>query len=216
MVGQGALRSSLLDPEVKKVLVVGRTPTGVAHDKLSEVLVDDLHDLSTVDLTGYDACFFCLGVSAAGMSEAAYRKVTVDLTLSIARTLAAQSPQMTFIYVSGTGTGGRAMWARVKGETERALQELPFAKSFMFRPAFIQPVHGARSKTCWYRVVYAVTAPLYPVWRALLPQFVTTNEAVANAMLIVAKRGAGKPILENADINALVASPELRAASAAS
>ena len=171
--------------------------------------IADLTDLSPLEreLSGYDACFFCLGVSAAGMSEADYRRVTFDLTMSAARTLVKASPAMTFIYVSGAGTDStgrsRLMWARVKGETENALLELPFKASYMFRPGFIQPLHGIVSKTRLYRVIYSAVGPLYPVLNALLPDYVTTTERVGRAMITVAKRGAPKAILENRDINAL-------------
>lgn len=206
MVGQGVLRECLLDDDVERVLTVGRAATGQTHDKLREIVHADLFDLSPVEdeLRGWDACFFCLGVSAAGMSEAEYTRVTHDLTLSVARTLAKLNPEMCFVYVSGAGTGGKAMWARVKGKTESALLELPFRAKYMFRPGFIQPQHGIKSKTKLYRAIYAVMGPLYPVLRGVAPNFVTTSEQVGRAMLVAAKRGAPNPIVENADINALV------------
>jgi uncharacterized protein YbjT (DUF2867 family) len=221
MVGQGVLRECLLDPEVERVLAVGRTATGQTHAKLTERVHENLLDLSTLEpeLAGYDACFFCLGVSAAGMSEADYRHVTYDFTLSVARTLVQRNPAMTFIYVSGTGTNsserGGAMWARVKGETENALLKLPFKATYLFRPGFIQPLHGIVSKTKLYRAVYTVLGPLYPVLKALAPKYITTTEGVGRAMLVVAKRGAPKTVLENADIAALgaVDPHESRAAS---
>jgi hypothetical protein len=158
-------------------------------------------------LSGYDACLFCLGVSAAGMQEEAYRRVTFDLAISIARTLAKLNPTMTFIYVSGAGTDaserGRMMWARVKGETENALLQMPFKAAYMFRPGYIQPLHGVRTKTRWYGTVYAILGPLYPLWKLLFPKYVTTTECVGRAMLSVAKRGALKSVLENQDINAI-------------
>jgi uncharacterized protein YbjT (DUF2867 family) len=207
MVGQGVLRECLLDPGVEAVLSIGRSATGQTHDKLREVVHADLRDLSSIEgeLGGYDACFFCLGVSSAGMSEAEYRRVTFDLTLAVARTLARLAPRMTFVYVSGAGTDAksRSMWARVKGETENALLELPFAAAYMFRPGFIQPMHGIRSRTRLYRGLYAVMAPLYPVWKALFPGMVTTTERVGRAMLAVARGGAPTRVLETRDINAL-------------
>jgi uncharacterized protein YbjT (DUF2867 family) len=209
MVGQGVSRECLLDGDVERVLALGRSASGTQHAKLDERVLGDLTDLSPVAaaLPGYDACFFCLGVSAAGMTEAAYRRITFDLTMSVARTLVASSPGMTFIYVSGTGTDstarGRSMWARVKGETENALLELPFKASYMFRPGFIQPLHGIVSKTKLYRAIYAVLGPLYPLLNALMPSYVTTTERVGRAMLRVAKHGAPKKLLENRDINAL-------------
>jgi len=207
MIGQGVLRECLLDADVEAVLAVGRSATGQKHDKLREIIHADLFDLSPIEeqLTGYDACFFCLGVSSAGMSEADYRRVTYDLALAVGRTLAKKNPSMTFVFVSGAGTNakGRSMWARVKGETENALLELPFKGAYMFRPGGILPMHGIKSRTRLYRVVYAIMGPLYPLWKALFPNALTTSERMGQAMLAVAKRGAPQPILETKDINAV-------------
>ena len=209
MVGQGVLRECLLDPEVDRILAIGRNATVEQHEKLHAIVRHDLSDLSAMEskLSGYDACLFCLGVSAAGMQEEAYRRVTYDLAISIARTLAKLNPTMTFIYVSGAGTDaserGRMMWARVKGETENALLQMPFKAAYMFRPGYIQPLHGVRTKTRWYGTVYAILGPLYPLWKLLFPKYVTTTECVGRAMLSVAKRGALKSVLENQDINAI-------------
>jgi uncharacterized protein YbjT (DUF2867 family) len=208
MVGQAALRECLLDDGVDSVLAVGRTGTGQRQAKLRDVVLADVTDLSSIEseLAGYDACFFCLGVSSVGMSEDAYRRVTYDLTLSVARRLADQNPRMTFVYVSGAGTDsserGRAMWARVKGQTENALLALPLT-AYMFRPAFIQPMHGVTSKTRSYRMLYAVTAPLFPVLKRLFPRIVTSSETLGRAMIKVARAGAPKRVLEARDINAL-------------
>jgi uncharacterized protein YbjT (DUF2867 family) len=209
MVGRAVLRECLRDPEVERVLAVGRTPTGQQHDRLEELVHRDFTDFSAVaaSLAGYDACFFCLGVSSAGMSERDYGRVTFDFTLAAAETLARQNPGMTFIYVSGAGTDsterGRSMWARVKGKTENALLRLPFKAAVMFRPGYIQPMHGITSKTGLYRAIYAVMGPLFPVWRTLFPKHVTTSEQIGRAMLAVAKHGSPAPVLENADITRL-------------
>ncbi|MFB4275650.1 epimerase [Nonomuraea sp. MTCD27] len=206
MIGRGVLRECLLDERVTAVLAVGRSATGVSHPKLREIRHDDLLDLSPVEgeLGGYDACFFCLGVSSAGMSERDYRRVTYDFTLAAGETLARLSPGSTFIYVSGVGTDaqGRAMWARVKGLTENALLALPL-EAYMFRPGYIQPMHGVTSRTRLYRVAYVVTRPLYPVLRRFFASGVTTTERIGQAMIAVAERGAPKRILGPADINAL-------------
>jgi uncharacterized protein YbjT (DUF2867 family) len=213
MVGQGVLRECLLAPDVVRVLAVGRHPAGQHHQKLEELLATDLFDLAphADALTGYDACFFCLGTSSAGMDEPSYRRVTYDLTLSAAALLSRLNPTMTFVYVSGAGTEsterGRTMWARVKGETENALLRLPFRAAYMFRPAFIQPLHGARSRTRWYALLYAALGPMYPVWQALFPRWVTTTENVGKAMLVAVRRGAPTKVLENPDINALASEP---------
>jgi uncharacterized protein YbjT (DUF2867 family) len=207
MVGQGVLRECLLDPGVERVLAVGRAATGKRHAKLEELVHADLADYSAVEhrLAGYDACFFCLGVSSAGMKEADYRRVTYDIAVAAAGTLARLSPAMTFIYVSGAGTDARgsSMWARVKGATEEAILRLPFRAAFMFRPAFIQPLHGIRSRTTLYRVLYLLLRPLVPLIRALSPKWVTTTEQVGIAMLEVARHGYPKPILENWEIDAV-------------
>jgi uncharacterized protein YbjT (DUF2867 family) len=208
MVGQGVLRECVVDPEVETVLVVGRSPTGQRDAKLREIVHTDLSDLSAIEgqFAGYDACFFCLGVSSAGMSEEAYRRVTYDLTMSVAQAMVRQNPRLTFTYVSGQGTDsserGRMMWARVKGRTENALLKLPF-NAYMFRPGFIQPVHGVRSKTRLYRALYAVTAPLYPVLKKIAPNQLTSSEQVGRAMITVARTGAPKRVLETRDINSL-------------
>lgn len=207
MVGQGVLRECLLDPAIERVLVIGRRTTGHQHARLRELLLDDLFMVPTLgsELDGYDACFYCLGVSAMGMTEGAYRKVTFDLTMVVARSLVARNPAMTFIYVSGTGTDtsgkGRVMWARVKGITEEAVSALPFRATFMFRPGYIQPMHGIRSSTGWYRAIYTVMGPLYPLLSAVLPHHVTTTELVGRAMIEVAEHGAPAHVLENRDIN---------------
>ena len=209
MVGQGVLRECLLASDVLRVTTLGRTATGQTHAKLDELVHASLFDLSPIEsrLTPYDACFFCLGVSSAGMSEQKYTVVTHDLTLSVARTLARLNPGMTFVYVSGMGTytteHGRSMWARVKGRTENALLRLPFKAAFMFRPGAIMPMHGVRSKTALYRAAYVVLTPLYPLIKRLSPNSVTTSEQVGRAMLQVARHGYPDPVLETADINAL-------------
>ena len=208
MVGQGALRECLLDPGVERVLTVGRSPTGQKHEKLRELVHAELTDCSRIagELAGYDACFFCLGISSAGMSEADYRRVTVDIAVAAARTLVKQSPGMTFVFVSGAGadaTGkSRTMWARVKGAAENAILAMPFKAAYVFRPAFIRPMHGITSRTRSYRILYAVIRPFVPLVAALFPGQVTTTERIGRAMLNVARHGAPKRTLESPDINA--------------
>lgn len=206
MIGQGVLREALRAPDVARVLAVVRNTTGVSDPKLQELVHHDFTDFSDVEaqLGGFDACFYCLGVSAAGMSEADYRHITYDFTLAAATTLARASPGMTFIYISGAGTDssgkGRSMWARVKGQTENALSRLPFHAVHMFRPGYIHPAHGERSKTAAYRIFYSATGWLFPLLRRILPSYVTTTEVLARAMLRVAREGASQRILENRDI----------------
>lgn len=211
MVGQGVLRECLLAADVDQVLAIGRAPLTNEHAKLQSLVVADLFDYRGIEteLTGYDACFFCLGVSAAGLDEAAYAHLTYDLTLAAAQTLAARNPGMTFIYVSGAGTDsseqGRSMWARVKGRTENALQRLPFKAVYLFRPGIIQPMHGVRSKTGWYQTFYTIMRPLFPLLRAVSPRMLST-ELVGRAMLAAARHGAPKAVLEANDIYALAQS----------
>jgi uncharacterized protein YbjT (DUF2867 family) len=207
MVGQGVLRECLLDPDVDSVVCVGRGSTGRQHRKLRELLHNDFLDFSPVEnqLSGFDACFFCLGVSSAGMSEENYQRVTYGFTLAAARVLVKLNPNMTFIYVSGTGTDsterGRTMWARVKGKTENELLRLPFRAAYMFRPGLIVPLHGIQSKTKVYRVFYALLGPLLPALQGRFPKYVTTTEQIGRAMLKVAKQGWPTRVLETSDIN---------------
>jgi uncharacterized protein YbjT (DUF2867 family) len=207
MVGQGVLRECLLDPDIETVLAVGRSATGVKHAKLREIVRPNLLDYTDIEteLRGFDACFFCLGVTSAGMPEADYERVTYGITVAAAETLAPLNPGMTFIYVSGAGTDssekGRVMWARVKGKTENALLGMPFRAAYMLRPGYVQPLHGIRPKTKWYGMLYAVMGPLFPLWKALAPKYVTTTECMGRAMLRVAKQGAPKHVLESWDIN---------------
>lgn len=207
MVGQGVLRECLLDPGVEKILSIGRSRTGREDPKLREVVHKDIADLAPIkdQLRGYDACFFTLGVSSVGMKEADYRRVTYDLTLGAAAALASLNPGMTFIYVSGQGTdsAGRSMWARVKGETENALFQLPFKAAYMFRPGFIQPLHGIKSKTALYRIPLAILGPLNSVVLKLFPKYATSTEVLGRAMIKAARYGAPKKVLESQDINAL-------------
>ena len=209
MVGQGALRECLLDPGVEAVLAVGRRGTGQSHPKLREIVHRDFLDFSAIerDLAGYDACLYALGVSSAGMSEPDYVRVTYDFALAAAQAVLRNNPAATFVFVSGASTDGteqgRIMWARVKGRTENAILRLPFKASYMFRPGYIQPLHGIVSSTRMLRVLYAVVGPLYPLWKALFPDHVTTTEVLGRAMIRAAREGAPKRVLENRDINAL-------------
>jgi uncharacterized protein YbjT (DUF2867 family) len=209
MVGQGVLRECLLDGRVESVLSIARSDSGTSHPKFRQIVLRDLSDYSSIEsqLAGYDACFFCLGVSSAAMKEQEYRRVTYGITLAAAEVLARLNPQMTFIYVSGVGTDsserGRTMWARVKGETENALRRLPFKAAYMFRPGMIEPLHGIRSRTRSYRALYAIARPAMPLLRLIFKNSILTTEQIGRAMIAVADRGAAKHILEAKDILAL-------------
>jgi uncharacterized protein YbjT (DUF2867 family) len=211
MVGQGALRECLLDDDVRTVVSIVRKLTGQKHDKLQEIIHDDFLDYSSLkaELTGADACLYCLGVSSGGMNEEEYRRLTYALTLAAGKALADLNSKMVFVYVSGQGTDstekGGVMWARVKGQTENALLQLPFKAAYMFRPGLIQPLHGIKSKTKAYRILYTLTGPILPLLKGLFPNNVTTTEQVGRAMLKVAKSGYPKFILETRDINSLSA-----------
>lgn len=210
MIGQGVLRECLLDSGVQRAVTIGRAATGQQHPKLHEIVHGDLHDFSAIEskLTGFDACFFCLGVTSRGMTEEAYHHVTYGITVAAAETLARLNPRMTFIFVSGAGSDstehGRTMWARVKGAAENAVLRIPFQGAYVFRPAAIQPLHGIRSRTKVYRVLYTILGPLLPLLRRLFPSYVTTTEQIGRAMLAVARKGAPVRILESADINGVV------------
>jgi len=202
MVGKAVLRECLLDARVNEVLAVGRGASGSTRPKLRDLVLRDLFRIAehADELTGYDACFFCLG-----MTEAEYTHLTYELTLAIANVLAARNPNMTFIYVSGAGTDtsekGRSMWARVKGKTENALLQLPFKAAFMLRPGAIQPQHGVRSKTRQYQLFYDVAGWLLPLMKRLFPGLVTNSEQMGIAMIELASHGGAKRILETRDIN---------------
>ena len=209
MVGQGVLRECLLDPGVDTVVTVGRSATGVQNSKLREIVRVDFQDYSASEqeLRGFDACFFCLGVSSAGMREADYERLTYGFTLSLAETLSRLNPGIAFTYVSGAGTDnsekGRVMWARVKGKTENALLRLPL-NAYMFRPGLIEPMDGIRSRTASYRILYTLFKPLLPILRWGLPNQVLSTRDIGKAMLATARKGYPKRILESVDIRAVV------------
>lgn len=209
MVGQGVLRECLLDDGVARVTTLGRTPTGQSHPKLREIVHPDLLELAPVAdrLGGIDACFYTLGASASGLTEAQYARINYDMTLSVAETLVRLDPDLVFVYVSGAGTDsterGRVMWARVKGRTENALLRLPFRAAYMLRPGLIVPMHGATSKTRLYRIFYTALAPILPALRKLFPRAVVTTEQMGRAMLRLARSGYSRHVLESADIAAL-------------
>jgi len=208
MVGQGVLRECLLDPSVQLVATIGRTATGRQNSKLREIVQADLWNYAGLQekFSGFDACFFCLGVGSAGMAEKDYERVTYGITVAAAETLSRLNPKMVFIYVSGTGTDssekGRMMWARVKGKTENALLRVPFAAAYMFRPGFIEPAHGETSRTKLYRALFVVTKPILPLLRRAFPNHILTTEQIARAMLNLVTRPYPKHILEIKDIRA--------------
>ena len=206
MVGEGVLLECLSNPQISQVLSVSRKPTGIAHAKLKEYLVPDFRSITPGDskLTGYDACFFCAGVSSVGMNEADYTRITYDTTLHLAAILAQQNPQMTFIYVSGASTDstekGRSMWARVKGRTENALTKLPFKRVYNFRPGLMKPVPGQQRVLALYKWLGWW---MFPLFKLILPNSASTLQQVARAMIKCAATDAGQSIMEVRDINRL-------------
>lgn len=206
MIGHGALNAALADDRVTRVVTVGRRATGRQHPKLDEIVHADMFDLGPLadHLAEADACLFCLGVSSAGMNEAEYRRLTFELTLSVARDLAERKPSMAFVYVSGQGTDaeGRAMWSRVKGETENALVAL-FESAYNARPGVIQPVGGATSRTALYRALYTAMTPLMPLLRRAFPRSFLDSDQLGRALVEVGLAGAPRPTLEVPDLQAL-------------
>jgi uncharacterized protein YbjT (DUF2867 family) len=207
MIGSGVLTECLESEVVSEAVSVTRRTSGVSHRKLREVVHGDFGNFAPLraSFTNADACFFCLGISSIGLSEAEYAAVTVDVVLAAAREMVAVSPQMTFCFVSGTGADsserGPVMWARVKGRAENALLGIPFRRAFVLRPGVVQPLKGARSRTKLYRVLYTVLAPLTAVLRLLFPGYVTTTVNIGRAMLVLATQGSDLRVLGNGDIN---------------
>ena len=205
MVGEGVLLRTLDHPDVESALVVGRRSCGVRHPKLKEIIHTDFYNYSSIEdrLKGYNACFFCLGVSSVGMKENDYYRVTYDLTLLAATALSKLNPGMTFCYVSGAGTDssekGRLMWARVKGKTENHLLTLPFKAAYMFRPGFMHTVSGQKNIKSIFKVVDFV----YPLFKKLFPDSGCKLSDVALAMIMCAQNGYSKKILGNKDIDYL-------------
>ena len=209
MIGSGALIECLVHPDVEALLAVGRRSSGVVHPKLSEVLHDDFLDYSTIveRLRGYDACLFCLGVSAAGMSEAEYTRVTHDFTVAAAEAFFAMNPDGTFCYISGQGADsterGRVMWARVRGRLENRLLGMGLGPVWIFRPGFVQPKKGVRSRTKLYNAIYSMLGPIYPLLETVAPKHVTSSDRLGLALIRAARDGAPKALLGNAEINAM-------------
>jgi len=205
MVGEGVLLECLQHPDVESILVINRRPCGVTNPKLSEIIHIDFNNLLPIEsrLSGYNACFFCAGVSSVGMKEPEYTKVTYDLTMSFAKTLSRLNPEMVFCYVSGAGTDssekGRMMWARVKGKTENDLMKLQFKSVYAFRPAFMKPIKGQKNASGFYKYVLW----LYPVLHLMFPSYFGTLSDVGLAMINCTALGAEKKVLEAKDIAGL-------------
>ncbi|MBL0049480.1 MAG: NAD-dependent epimerase/dehydratase family protein [Bacteroidetes bacterium] len=205
MVGEGVLHECLQHGEVEAVLVIGRKACGVVHPKLKEIIHSDFFDMSAIknELIGYNACFFCLGVSSVGMKEEAYYKLTYTLTMHVAETVSKLNPEMVFCYISGSATDssekGRSMWARVKGKTENDLMKLPFKKAYNFRPGYMHPTPGLKNTLPYYKYI----SWMYPFFRTVLPNFVSTLSELGLAMIHAASKGYDKQILEVNDIKIL-------------
>lgn len=202
MVGEGVLHECLQHPDVESVLVLTRKPSGLSHPKLKEVIHEDFYNLTAVEdqLAGYNACFFCLGVSSVGMKEDAYYKVTYTLTMHVAETLSRKNQDMAFFYVSGVGTDStetsRSKWARVKGKTENDLMKLPFRQVFAYRPGYIHPTKGLKHAHKLYRYL----SWIFPIGRAIAPNAFCTLEELGRSMIYLAKNGFDRNVIEGRDI----------------
>jgi len=202
MVGEGVLHECLNNDFIDEILIVNRKPSGIVHSKLREIILGDFMDLNVIEdrLSGFNACFFCLGVSSVGMKEPAYTALTHTLTLNFAKTLVTRNPSMTFCYVSGAGTDssekGNSMWARVKGKTENDLIKVPFREVYNFRPGFMKPTKGLRNTLPYYRYI----SWLYPLGRNLYPKGFHELRELGRAMIEVAQNGYSKQIIEVKDI----------------
>ena len=211
MIGQGVLLECLKNPSIENILVINRQTCGITNPKLKELIHSDFYDLSALsnDLTGYDACLYCLGVSSVGMAEADYHKITYELTVYIAELLLKLNKNMSFSYISGANTdsseNGKTMWARVKGKTENALLALPFKHVYMLRPGFIEPLKGIKSKTPLYQFFYTIFKPLFFILRNF-KNIATNTEVLGKAMILVVQKGYKTKILESKDINEIVKS----------
>jgi hypothetical protein len=205
MVGKGVLFECLESDYVDSVLVINRETVNIKHEKLKEIIHKDFTDLSSIrnEINGFDACFFCLGVSSVGMNEDKYTEITYDITRHFADILYEQSPNMVFNYVSGTGTDstekGRVMWARVKGKTENMVLNKGFSDAYAFRPGMILPIKGVKSKTGWVNILYTIFKPLNPLLSNM--KYVTTTAKVGTAMINVLLQPQDLKYLENSDIN---------------
>lgn len=205
MVGEGVLLECLENPDVEAVLIINRRPLGMSHPKLKEIVHKDFYDISPIEeqLKGYNACYFCLGITSIGMKEPEYRRITYDLTMHVAEVLSRQNPGMTFCYVSGASTDstekGSTMWARVKGKTENDLRKLPFGQVFAFRPGFLKATDGQKNLLSWYKYL----GWLYAVVKAIYPNGASTLTQLGRAMINVTKYGYDKSIVEVKDINLL-------------
>ncbi len=202
MVGEGVLHECLQHPDVEKILVINRKPCGYSHSKLSEIIHGNFYDLNSIEnqISGYDACFFCLGVSSIGMKEPEYYEKTYTLTMHVAQTLLKHNPEMIFSYISGAATDssekGRQMWARVKGKTENDLMKLPFKKVYAFRPGFMKSTKGLKNTLSYYKYFDW----LYPALRVMFPNFVSSLSELGLAMINTALKGSDKAVLEVKDI----------------
>jgi uncharacterized protein YbjT (DUF2867 family) len=210
MIGQGLVRELIRDPGVTKVILVVRAPADVSDPKVEQHVVNDPTKLAPIRnaLTGVDACFWCLGISALGLDEATYKRITLEYAVGAAKQLHEWNPMMAFIFLSGAGADstekGPVMWARVKGAAENAILSVGFLRAFAVRPAFIQPVDGIKSRTPMYNLFYAITRPLYPVFQIFMPGFSTTTEELGRALIRLVRQGHTKRVLEQRDLNELV------------
>lgn len=209
MIGKGILYECLENPSISSILLINRTSIEMEHEKIKEILIEDFHNLSPFRdvLSGYDACYYCLGVSSYRMKEKEYNEITYKMTLHLAKLLSDINPDLSLCYVSAVGSDsseqGRSMWARVRGKTENAILKLPLKSAYLFRPGYVQPMKGIKSKTSMYTTMYTIVKPFYPIFKYLIPNKVTTTSAIGKAMIYTSLHGSDKTILYNKDINEL-------------
>ncbi len=209
MVGRGVLLECLESAHVDAVTIVNRRSLEMKHPKLTELILADFNDCDSLTLSGYDACYFCLGVSVLGLNEAQYKAITYDLTMKFARHLVQDSSGAVFCYVSGAGTNANSstMWSRIKGQTEEDVKSLPFKEVFLFRPGYIQPLKGIRSKTKLYNALYVLLRPLAGLIKSIFKSAVTDTTSVGQAMINATVYGWPHQVLDNKSINQLAAQP---------
>jgi len=207
MVGEGVLHVCLNDPAVEKVLVINRRSVGITHSKLEEIIHTDFYNLTSIEdqLSGYDSCFFCLGISSLAVKAEEYYNITYKLTMHVAGILVKQNPYMTFLYVSGQGTDssekGRSRWARVKGKTENDLMKLPFKQVYAYRPGFMKPIPGLKHSLSFYKYINWIL----PLGKKLFPEGFNSLEEVGLSMIQIVKQGSEKKIIEGREISRLAA-----------
>jgi uncharacterized protein YbjT (DUF2867 family) len=211
MLGRAVLLESLERAEVSSVLIINRSPLDIKHPKLTELILPDFLNISDLknNLKGFDACYFCSGCSSMGISEEEYKKNTLHLTLCFAKEILKQNPQILFFYLSAAGVDlvqkKGIMWAKIRKNTEDALKSLGFKKTYIFRPGYIQPIKGVKSKVKLYNLIYFICSPFFPFLNRFFPELITTSERLAQAMLKLTLDKSTETYFDNELINTIAA-----------